>query len=59
MVDIYSWKSNEMVVQLKLDRASSQSITVNYAVAFESPAPCTQSLWIFRICAMLARHTVR
>ena len=41
MVDIYSWESNEMVVQLKLDRASSRPVTVNYAVAFESPAPST------------------
>ena len=43
MVDIYSCESNEMVVQLKLDRASSQPVTVNYAVAFESAAPSTHT----------------
>ena len=43
MVDIYSWESNEVVIQLKLDRASSRPVTVNYAVAFESPAPCTHT----------------
>ena len=32
-----------MVVQLKLDRASSRPVTVNYAVAFESPAPSTHT----------------
>ncbi len=43
MVDIYSREGDEMVVQLKLDRASSQPVTVNYAVAFESPAPSTHT----------------
>src|SRR3712207_6783541 len=43
MVDVYSWEGDETVIQLKLDRASSQPVTVNYAVAFESPAPSTHT----------------